>query len=425
MNNVNIQQLIDSPDSTGTVKLPVGEFEGPFTVSRSCTIVGNNTTLWRKSGTVMEIRSRGVRLENVQIEITGDPENETALFSYDPDVEMKNTVIYGRTSGVSGEDGFWGIPKVISPGKIKPDAPFEMLAEIETAARTEIVSNIVGISVSPTVVPPGRSTVRFIAEPLSEGTVIYGDIEFRSKLTRRTYLSLSADNSAVSQSSAKLYTAPEKRDEPAASANSGLNGYIPQRMAPARTAEKAPAVTSSAPVKNSRLIRGQRVNISDILGDGEITAELFYTSMDRKLDIDAYTFLLNEEKKAEDDNCLIFFGNDRSPDGSVYYTDDKQHRLVHLDLRRIPRSIQFISIAYSIYGEDPNDNFSRLHGAVAVFRCGEKTAEFPLDGLFSEKTVVAAELYRRGDIWKLSAVGQGYRKGLKPLCESYGLVIMD
>lgn len=374
----------------------------------------------------MEIRSRGVRLENVQIEITGDPENETALFSYDPDAEMKNTVIYGMTSGISGEDGFWGIPKVISPGKIKPDAPFEMWAEIVTAARTEIVSNIAGISVSPSVVPAGRSTVKFITEPLSEGTVIYGDIEFRSKLIRRTYLSLSADVNAVGRSSVKLYTAPENNGRPAA-AESRTSGYIPQRMAPVQPAESSapPKSSSSSNTKNSRLIRGQRANIADILGEGEITAELFYTSMDRELDIDAYTFLLNEDKKAENDNCLIFFGNERSPDGSVYYTDDRLHRLVHLDLRKLPRTIQYISIAYSIYGDDPNDNFGRLHGAVAVFRCGDKTAEFPLDGLYSEKTVVAAELYRRGDIWKLSAVGQGYRRGLKPLCESFGLVIMD
>ncbi|MGN1416048.1 MAG: TerD family protein [Oscillospiraceae bacterium] len=428
MDNMNLQRIIDSPDSTGTVHLPAGEFEGPFVVSRPCTIVGNNTTLWRRSGTVAEIRSRGVCLKNMQIEITGDCENEIALHSLDPEVRIENTVIYGRTLGISGEDGFWGIPKVISPGKIPPDRSFEIVIETEAAAQTDIVSNIVGVSVSPRTIPAGRSEVKLTVEPLSEGTVIYGDIEFRSKLVRRTYLSLSADKDAVSRSGGKLYTAPAKREEPVMNTPVTPRGeYIPQRMAPSPSGTNAPAAqqTSSARPDSGRLIRGQRVNIAEILGEGEITAELFYTSMDTKLDIDTYTFLLNEEKKAENDESLIFFGNERSTDGSVFYTDDGQHRLIHLDLRRVPRSVQYISIAFSIYGGDPQNNFGRLHGGMVVFRCGNRTAEFPLDGLFAETTVVAAELYRRGDIWKLSAVGQGYRRGLKPLCESFGLVIMD
>lgn len=426
MENVNLQRLIDSPDSMGTVKLPAGEFEGPFVVSRPCTIVGNNTTLWRKSGTVVEVRSRGVCLKNVQIEITGGSENEAALHSLDPEVRIENTMIYGRTLGVAGEDGFWGIPKVVSPGKIPPDRQFEIVLEIEVSAQTEIVSNIVGISPSPRTVPAGRSEVKLTVEPLSEGTVIYGDIEFRSKLVRRTYLSLSADAGASARSSEKLYTAPAERSEPVQNTPvTPQSGYIPQRAKPAAGTAVSGSGARSVQPDNGRLIRGQRVNVSDILGEGELTAELFYTSMDSKLDIDTYTFLLNEEKKAESDECLIFFGNERSTDGSVYYTDDGQHRLIHLDLKRVPRSVQYISIAFSIYGDDPRNNFSKLHGGMVVFRCGGKTAEFPLDGLFAETTVVAAELYRRGDIWKLSAVGQGYRRGLKPLCESFGLVIMD
>ncbi|MGN0695866.1 MAG: TerD family protein [Oscillospiraceae bacterium] len=428
MDNVNLQRLIDSPDSTGTVKLPAGEFEGPFVVSRPCTIVGNNTTLWRKSGTVAEIRSRGVCLKNLQIEITGDCENEAALHSLDPDVRMENTVIYGRTLGVSGEDGFWGIPKVVSPGRIPSGKSFEIVIEIEAAAQTGIVSNIVGVTAAPSSVPAGRSEVKLIVEPLSDGTVIYGDIEFRSKLVRRTYLSLSADKDAVDRSGEKLYTAPAERREIVQNTPAAVRGgYVPQRTAlvPSETNSPAAPQTAAARPDNGRLIRGQRVNVTDILGDGEITAELFYTSMDTKLDIDTYTFLLNEEKKAENDESLIFFGNERSTDGSVFYTDDGQHRLVHFDLKRVPRSVQYISIAFSIYGGDPQNNFGRLHGGMVVFRCGNTTAEFPLDGLFSETTVVAAELYRRGDIWKLSAVGQGYRRGLKPLCESFGLVIMD
>lgn len=41
----------------------------------------------------------------------------------------------------------------------------------------------------------------------------------------------------------------------------------------------------------------------------------------------------------------------------------------------------------------------------------------------SESAIVVAELYRRGDAWKLRAVGQGFAGGLAPLARSFGIEV--
>ncbi len=52
---------------------------------------------------------------------------------------------------------------------------------------------------------------------------------------------------------------------------------------------------------------------------------------------------------------------------------------------------------------------------------GDEVATFTLTGLDAESAVVALELYRRQDAWKVRAVGQGYAGGLAELLANQGL----
>ena len=50
---------------------------------------------------------------------------------------------------------------------------------------------------------------------------------------------------------------------------------------------------------------------------------------------------------------------------------------------------------------------------------------FPLTGLTTEQALVCAEVYRRGDQWKLRAVGQGYDDGLAGIATEFGVDVED
>ncbi|WP_280305784.1 TerD family protein [Nocardia neocaledoniensis] len=46
-----------------------------------------------------------------------------------------------------------------------------------------------------------------------------------------------------------------------------------------------------------------------------------------------------------------------------------------------------------------------------------------LDAATVERTLVLAELYLRGDTWRIRAVGQGYEDGLAELARRYGVEV--
>lgn len=48
-----------------------------------------------------------------------------------------------------------------------------------------------------------------------------------------------------------------------------------------------------------------------------------------------------------------------------------------------------------------------------------------LDAATTERTMLLAEIYRRGPVWRMRAIGQGYDHGLEALARGYGVDIAD
>ncbi|MDX2597754.1 TerD family protein [Streptomyces sp. WI03-4A] len=99
------------------------------------------------------------------------------------------------------------------------------------------------------------------------------------------------------------------------------------------------------------------------------------------------------------------------------------HRLA-VDLAALPEAVHRVSVLLAL----PTQPGGALRfGAVAAPRTavtapdGTEIARFILTGLDAESAVVALELYRRNDAWKVRAVGQGYARGLPALLADQGL----
>ncbi|WP_317442727.1 TerD family protein [Streptomyces collinus] len=100
-----------------------------------------------------------------------------------------------------------------------------------------------------------------------------------------------------------------------------------------------------------------------------------------------------------------------------------EHRLA-VDLAALPEAVHRVSVLLAL----PTQHGGALRfGAVAAPRTavtapdGTEIARFTLTGLDAESAVVALELYRRHDAWKVRAVGQGYAQGLPALLADQGL----
>lgn len=150
-------------------------------------------------------------------------------------------------------------------------------------------------------------------------------------------------------------------------------------------------------------------------------------------DLDGSAFLLKADGKVRGDNDFIFYNNLKSSDGSVLHTGDNQtgegegddERLV-IDLEKVPADIERISITVTIHDADARrQNFGMV--SKAFIRClnadGEREiARYDLsEDSSTETAMIFGEIYRYNGEWKFKAIGQGFKGGLGPLAQSFGI----
>ena len=59
----NINDIIARAKEGEIVLLPSGEFEGPVYITKPIKLTGNNTTLWARRGSVIEVTCEGAVIE--------------------------------------------------------------------------------------------------------------------------------------------------------------------------------------------------------------------------------------------------------------------------------------------------------------------------------------------------------------------------
>lgn len=401
--SINIQQMLDN--ANGTVQLPVGEFEGPFFVRKPCKIIGTSTTLWTKHGSTLNIESPNVKLENIRIEVTesSNDYNNYCLISKFNDTKYKDIDIVGNVSGVPNEDRQWDLPKALSFGEIPAQTISHFIIEIFVPTSVNIKSDITDISISPINLSAGSNKVIITVDAMKENTYIYGEIIFESIFLRKVYIS----------GAIKL----------------NINNFIDNKTIYKSTLKPSNNLVSAQTVSNVgtdlsiiTLKKGQRLAIKDIL-KGKLKILFEFSSLIKSMDIDPYIFLLDINGKATKDENLIFFGNPTSKCNSVKYIEN--NKIIEIELDKVANNIQSISIAYSIYGDNPSNNFSKvISPKIRIFSDDKEKMEFSPTDLLIETTIVAIQFYRYKNEWKVNTVGSGYRDGLKKLCESYGLTVL-
>ena len=182
----------------------------------------------------------------------------------------------------------------------------------------------------------------------------------------------------------------------------------------------AEPVVEKQPVQCKALVRGERFDLGAMVNE-VLTVELDYEA-ETGIDIDGYLFLLGQNGKVRSDEDLVFFGQKASPEGAVKNDEQKTSRFT-VELSKLDSEIARLAVAFAIYGEDDTKTFARVSRADVNLYCkGEKICTFRLEGLSTERSTVAAEIYNKGG-WKLKTVGLGYKEALKSLCNSFGVQV--
>ncbi|MFJ5266201.1 TerD family protein [Streptomyces sp. NPDC088387] len=143
-------------------------------------------------------------------------------------------------------------------------------------------------------------------------------------------------------------------------------------------------------------------------------------------EIDVVAFLLDEDEQVVFDEDFVFYGAPECPAGTVrLLTGGPAEQTIALDLASLPPATRKVVVAAAIDGTATFGTVGAIQIGVAPGGNGAPIAQATLDAATTERTMLLAEFYRRGPLWRLRAVGQGYDHGLDALARGYGVAIVD
>ncbi|WP_037182196.1 TerD family protein [Rhodococcoides fascians] len=138
--------------------------------------------------------------------------------------------------------------------------------------------------------------------------------------------------------------------------------------------------------------------------------------------VDVVSFLLNSDEVVSSDEDFVFFNAPATSDGAVALTiDGDSEQGIRIDLTSVPSDCDRIVVAAAIDGDS---TFGDI-GAVSIALDGTESpiAAAVLDAATTERSMLLAEIYRRGVGWRFRAIGQGYDDGLAELAVRYGVEV--
>lgn len=183
------------------------------------------------------------------------------------------------------------------------------------------------------------------------------------------------------------------------------------------------------------LTRGQAVTIED-LGPfaGTVRIEAAWWAPGQA-DGDTVALVLDDDRRVGDDGDLVFFNQPVHASGAVRLAGKLQTGTtndvepgsdsVEIDVTTLPpgRSRVLVALALDATSGTTFAQVPVTVGIVDPVTC-RRLAEFRLSG-GDETVMILAEVYRRGDSWRLRSVGQGYAEGLAALVIEHGVVVDD
>lgn len=168
-----------------------------------------------------------------------------------------------------------------------------------------------------------------------------------------------------------------------------------------------------------QLIRGQKLKLSDVLNNS--LSFSLATTPPSNLNLDIALFGLDSEGKLSDEAYMIFYNQPQSPCGSLKLTqNDSQIVSFDVNLATLTPQIERLVLTLTI---DGHQTMAQLPAMAINLQSQQQTvASFPIDGSMfqQEKALMALELYKKDNIWRMNAVGQGFNGGLAALIKHFG-----
>ncbi|WP_316573760.1 AIM24 family protein [Nocardia canadensis] len=139
--------------------------------------------------------------------------------------------------------------------------------------------------------------------------------------------------------------------------------------------------------------------------------------------VDVSALLLNTAGVVRSDADFVFFNQPTGP-GVVYRHGNGGPDVVQVRTSALPADVDKVVVTASLDGRGPT-TFAAVGELTTTIGSTSGTLTFPIPRLTTESGVVCVEIYRRGDAWKVRAIGQGYDDGLAGIASAFGVNLDD
>lgn len=155
--------------------------------------------------------------------------------------------------------------------------------------------------------------------------------------------------------------------------------------------------------------------------NGPLTTDGLVISVQLTAPADLSALLVTDRGKVRTDADFVFYNQPIGPGVNLVPGPAGQAASLSITLGAVPADIDQIRAVITL--DDANANFGAFAPPTAIVSDanGNRLYEYRIDGLDRESIVIALEVYRRQDAWKVRAVGQGYAGGFAALVTDHGV----
>ncbi|MBN1877282.1 MAG: hypothetical protein JXA33_23870 [Anaerolineae bacterium] len=188
----NLRFILRAAPAGAEIVVPPGEFEGPFIFDHPLTLRGYSddpraTTLWTRRGPALIVRSPGVSLTNLNVELTWEEEGRQVTVGYAAGCypHLQNASIQGHIQqmGISQEAG-WRLPDLIDLGDLRARHSVRLPLVVEVPAQARVWGELAHLQVQPELLPAAGEYLLHVGiagEHISSDTFLAGQLVFEAQ----------------------------------------------------------------------------------------------------------------------------------------------------------------------------------------------------------------------------------------------------
>lgn len=165
-------------------------------------------------------------------------------------------------------------------------------------------------------------------------------------------------------------------------------------------------------INKMQLQKGQKLKIEDGSISNVISLTINYQA---SFNLDMTCFGLNENEKLYHDDYMIFYNQLNTPKKEVDLQLNNNQAIFNINLNHLPNDLTKLVFTATIDQENTLNQITQISCEIQGNNFVLTSQDFQ-----QEKAVMLMEIYKKDNVWRIGANGQGFNGGLEALLNHFG-----